>query len=147
MAKTFVQKQFAKTKDYKKTLARIEKTGHCPFCKENFKYHRRPILKREGGWLATENSWPYKGAKIHCLLIAERHCESFADLSSHDFKAVAALTRWLIKKYKISGGGLVLRFGDPAFTGATVRHLHFQLIQPACSKKTGRVDTVNFPIG
>ncbi len=147
MAKTFVHKQFAKTKDYKRTLEQIEKAGQCPFCPENFKYHKKPILKRARGWLATENSWPYKGARVHCLLIVERHCEHFEDLTLQDFKVVGSLVRWLIKKYKISGGGLALRFGNPAFTGASVGHLHFQLIQPARNKRTGRVNTVNFPIG
>lgn len=147
MAASFVYKKFAKSKkDYYAVLEKIERTKLCPFCKENFKYHKRPILKKLGGWLATENSWPYKGAKVHCLLIAERHCEQFEDLTAKDFKTVAALTRWLIKKYNIPGGGLALRFGDPLFTGASVRHLHFQLIQPK-KKGTHSVYTVNFPIG
>ena len=34
----------------------------------------------------------------------------------------------------------------PLFTGASVRHLHFQLIQPK-RKKVGGVEVVNFPIG
>ena len=146
MKKQFVQKSFAKSKEYRAVLAEIEKTRRCPFCKENFKYHKRPILKRSGGWIATENSWPYPETRVHCLLISEKHRERFGDLTPNDLKAVMRLTNWLIQRYRISGGGLVLRFGDPRFTGATVRHMHFQLIQPA-RRQNGRVATVHFPIG
>lgn len=147
MKKPFVYKKFAKSRDYRRVLEEIETTQRCPFCPENFKYHKKPILKRYHGWLATENSWPYKGAKVHFLVIAARHCERVEELTTRDFSAVASLTRWLVKKYSISGGGLLLRFGDSRFTGASVRHLHFQLVQPSRNKKTGRVATVNFPIG
>lgn len=145
--KSFVQAQFAKSRDYRRVLATIEGTRHCPFCKENFKYHRQPILKRSGGWIATLNSWPYKGTRIHGLLIAEAHKERFEELAPKDFSAVSRLTRWLIRRYRIRGGGLLLRFGDPRYTGATVRHLHFQIIEPVRAARSGKVKTVYFPIG
>ncbi len=147
MGKRFVQKEFAKSPAYRRILSGIEQARHCPFCPENFKYHQRSILRRSGGWLATENSWPYRGTRVHCLLISERHRERFGELTLQDFAAIRQLTQWLIRRYRIAGGGLALRFGDPRFTGATVRHLHFQLIQPARSQRTGRAATVNFPIG
>lgn len=147
MTESFVYKSFAKSRAYRRVLEEIEATKRCPFCPQNFHYHKKPVLKRYHAWLATENSWPYKGARKHFLLIAEKHLESFDDLGLKDFEAVMKLTRWLVKKFKLPGGGLALRFGDPRFTGASVRHLHFQLIQPARSKKSGRVATVNFPIG
>ncbi len=96
--------------------------------------------------MATENSWPYQGTKVHCLLIAESHKEHFAELTKSDFKAVRYLTNWLIKKLRIRGGGLALRFGNPRYTGATVRHLHFQIIQPAETPQ-GNIHVINFPIG
>lgn len=146
MPKRFVQKEFAKSRGYRRVLGRIEKIGHCPFCPENFRYHKKPILRRIGEWLATENSWPYAGARVHCLLIPVRHCERFEELSLKDFSAIRRLTGWLIRKYGIAGGGFAIRFGDPRYTGATVRHLHVQLIQPQANRR-GRVQTVKFPIG
>ncbi len=146
MPKRFVQKEFAKSRAYRSVLGAIAKTGRCPFCPENFRYHKKPILRRSGGWLATENSWPYAGTRVHCLLISTRHRERFEDLSLKDFAAIRRLTGWLIRKYGIAGGGLAIRFGDPRFTGATVRHLHVQLIQPARDHR-GKVQTVQFPIG
>lgn len=147
MAKSFVQEKFAKSRDYRRVLSRIERTGRCPFCPENFRYHRKPILKRASGWVATLNSWPYRGTRLHGLLIAETHKERFEELTAKDFAAVSTLVRWFIRRYRIPGGALALRFGDPGYTGSTVRHLHFQLIQPARNRRSGKVATVNFPIG
>ena len=58
-----VNKRFAKGKDsYEQVISKIETENKCPFCLDNFKYHKNPILKRNGSWFITENSWPYKNA-------------------------------------------------------------------------------------
>lgn len=148
MEKKFVDKRFAKHSDYGKVIGEIERTQKCPFCKENFKYHKNPILKRESGWLITENSWPYENTEKHFILIGEKHKENFSDLSIRDFTTIKKLINWAIKKYKIPGGGLAMRFGDTGYTGSTVCHLHFHLIVPKKSSKKGEtVETVWFPFG
>lgn len=142
-----IAKRYAKTKDYRQTLEKIIKTKKCPFCPDNFKYHKEPILKKYQGWLATKNSWPYKNTQYHFVLIPIKHKSNFSDLKTKDLQAITYLVNWLIKKYKIKGGGLTLRFGDQNYTGATVRHLHFQLIVPELNKKSRLAKVVNFPIG
>jgi diadenosine tetraphosphate (Ap4A) HIT family hydrolase len=139
--------QFAKTKGYKKILEDIISTGKCPFCTDNFKYHKKPILKKYNGWLATENSWPYPGTKHHFIFISENHKSKFSDLSNKDMLAVKYLINWVIKKFKVKGGGLMLRFGDQIYTGATVSHLHFHLIQPQLKPKSKKAKTIWFAIG
>ena len=144
--KKVVDTRYAKSKDYKKTLETIEKITKCPFCKENFKYHKKEILKTYKNWFITKNSWPYKNSKFHFLIIPEKHKEEFNDLKISDFKIASDLANWAIKKYKIKGGALTLRFGDTQYTGATVCHLHFHLIVPKLDKdKNAKV--INFPIG
>jgi len=145
--KAGIDKRFAKTKDYKKTLENIIKTDKCPFCPENFKYHKKPILKEYNGWIVTENSWPYKDSKIHLIFIPIKHKKRFADLSAKDMEAVRYLVNWVCDKYKIKGGGLTLRFGEQNYTGATVLHLHFHLIVPKLRPNSKLAKTVNFPIG
>jgi len=145
--KSGIESRFAKTKEYKKTLEKIIKTNKCPFCPDNFKYHKKPILKKYQDWLATANSWPYKNTKHHFVLIPIKHKTNFSDLTIQDFQAVKYLVNWLNKKYKIKGGALALRFGDQNFTGATVRHLHFQLITPQLKPSKTTAKVVNFPIG
>lgn len=145
--KAGIQKRYAKTKEYRRTLEAIIKTNKCPFCPDNFKYHKKPILKKYHGWIATPNSWPYQNTRFHFVLIPIKHKINFSDLTVPDFQAVKYLVNWLIKKYRIKGGGLTLRFGEQIYTGATVRHLHFQLIVPQLKPKSKTAKVVNFPIG
>lgn len=146
MKKKLVNKKYAKSKEYWNVINSIERTGKCPFCPDNFKYHKEPVIKKEGNWLLTKNSWPYKNTKYHFVIIGEKHMEDFKELSDVDFKSVKNLTNWAIKKYKIKGGALTIRFGDTDHTGATVCHLHFHLISPKLGKNK-IAKTVYFPIG
>lgn len=147
MKRKFVNINNARRGEYKKIIERIALTDRCPFCKENFKYHKKPIIKQKGDWFLTEASWPYKNTRYHYLVIGDKHKENFSELTKKDFEAISYLTRWAIKKYKIKGGGLATRFGDTDFTGASVSHIHFHIISPKINKKTKRSKTVNFPIG
>jgi len=145
--KKVVNKRFAKGKgEYEKVIDSIEKSGLCPFCQENFKYHKRSILKELGDWFLTENSWPYKDTSCHFIIICKNHKENFSDLSTKDFEDVKELVNFAIKKYNIKGGALALRFGDTDYTGATVCHLHFHLISPELDEQN-KSKTVHFPIG
>lgn len=147
MRKKLVNIKNARKGEYKKVIKEIAKTGKCPFCKENFKYHKKPIFKRNNGWFLTNNGWPYKNSRCHLIIIGEVHKENFFELTKKDLAAVFYLTDWAIKKFKIKGGWLAMRFGDTNLTGATVNHIHFHLISPKINKKTRRSKTVNFPIG
>ena len=147
MKKKFVNTKNARKGEYKKVIEKIAKTNKCPFCKENFKYHKKPIFKRKNGWFLTNNSWPYKNTDCHLIIIGEKHKENFRELTKKDLESVAYLTRWAIKKWKIKGGGVAMRFGAPNYTGASVSHIHFHIISPKIGKKTKRSKTVNFPIG
>src|SRR3990170_4987377 len=144
--KAGIDARYAKSEEYKRTLATIIKTDKCPFCPDNFKYHKKPILRRYKDWCVTENSWPYENTKYHFIFISREHKENFSDLTDADFNAVRVLANWVIKKNKIKGGGLTFRFGDSVYTGATVRHLHMHLIVPKLASKK-LAFSVNFPIG
>lgn len=141
MRKNFVSVANARKGEYKKVIKEITKTGKCPFCKENFKYHKKPLLKNRGGWFLTENSWPYKETRHHLIIIGKKHKENFLELKNKDFTDVAYLTNWAIRKYKIKGGGFTMRFGDPRINGSSVSHIHFHIIAPKSKKR------ILFPIG
>lgn len=143
--KKFVAPRFAKDERYKKVLNEIASAGVCPFCPENFRWHTKPILKRSGGWFITENFSSYKNALHHLIIVNKKHKEHFTELSAKDWRDLSHLASWAIRKFKIKGGGLALRFGDTDFTGATVRHLHAHLIVPRLKKNVPQ--TVVFPIG
>lgn len=147
MKKKFVNLKNARKGEYKGVIEEIAKTGKCPFCKENFKYHKKPIYKTKGGWFLTNNSWPYRNTNQHLVIIGKKHKENFKELASRDWSEVNYLVNFAIKKWRIKGGALAMRFGDTNYTGASVTHLHFHIISPKINKKTGRSKTVNFPIG
>jgi len=142
-----VNKRFAKGKDsYEQVISKIEMEDKCPFCLDNFKYHKNPILKRNGSWFITENSWPYKNAKYHFLLINRKHKETLGELNKKDWETMRSLANWAVKKYNLPGGALMLRFGDTDYTGATVCHIHAHIICPKLDKQ-GKSKTVYFPVG
>lgn len=139
--KKVVDSRYAKSEEYKRIIKEIENEGKCPFCPENFKYHKHPVLKERGGWMLTKSSWPYKDTKQHLLIIGKDHKEHISEMSSADWESVNYLSNYAVNKFSLKGGVLALRFGDTVYTGATVCHLHFHLIAPQARR------TVLFPIG
>jgi diadenosine tetraphosphate (Ap4A) HIT family hydrolase len=130
---------------YKKVMKEIVAAKVCPFCPEHFKWHTKPILRREKGWLITESFNPYPNTAYHLLIIGEKHRERFEELKPRDWETIVHLVKWAINKFSISGGGLTMRFGDSTYTGATVTHLHLHLLVPKL--KNGKAKVVSFPIG
>lgn len=141
-----VNPRFAKGKEYRNVINTIDNIGHCPFCPENFKYHKKPILRKSNGWILTENSWPYKNAEKHFIIISEDHKETLNDIKHRDLDSILRLSSWAVRKYRILGGALMMRFGESDYTGATVTHMHAHLIYPSITKN-GKSKTVNFPVG
>lgn len=143
--KRFVNIHAAKGKRYLEILKDIEKEKVCPLCPQNMRWHTKPILKRRHGWLLTENFNPYKNTAHHLLIISPVHKETPNQLTRRDWSALSHLLNWAIKKFRIKGGGITMRFGEPLLTGATVRHLHLHLIVPKLVR--GKAKPVYFPIG
>lgn len=147
MSKKVVDPHYAKDPEYKKVINTIADEAKCPFCPDNFKYHKNPILKTIGNWKITKSSWPYKGTQHHFLLIAETHHERLSELAASDWAAIGELVTWAESEYKLPGGALAMRFGETNYTGASVCHLHVHLIVPEIDPETNRAKVVHFPIG
>jgi ATP adenylyltransferase len=114
---------------YGNVINQIQKDGVCPFCPEQLlKYHKNPILKENEAWLVTENMYPYKGAKHHFLFIHKAHVSHMKELSPEALVELHELTNWIFNEYDVKGGTFMMRFGDSAYTGATVTHLHAHII-------------------
>ena len=119
----------ARSKDYAAVLRKIERDKVCPFCTEHFLiYHTKPIIKETKFWILTENFRPYAGAKHHLLAVSKKHTSHFADISAAAQIELLSLFNNELKKRKIKGGTLLMRFGYTDYTGASVGHLHAQLI-------------------
>lgn len=128
-SKKFVQVKNARTEDYRKVLKKIEKGDHCPFCKENFlQHHKKPILFTTEHWVVTENSWPYTGAEKHYLLITARHIITLTDLTNSEWQNLLKCIKRLEDISGFKRGTLIIRYGDPEYSGGTVDHLHPHLV-------------------
>lgn len=143
--KKFISLHAAKGKGYLEALKSIEKEKVCPLCPKTMKWHTKPILKKYKGWLITENFNPYENSMYHLLVIGDQHKEKIKELTLNDWEAITRLINWAVAKFKIKGGGMTMRFGNPLFTGATVQHLHAHLIAPKIIN--GKAKPVYFPIG
>jgi diadenosine tetraphosphate (Ap4A) HIT family hydrolase len=115
--------------DYAQALAKIEADGICPFCEAHLAaHHKNPILFGNAHWMVTENAWPYDGTRHQFLLIHRDHVESAEELPSGAWESLGSAYRQLVNEYRIEGAVLILRTGKTDFTGASVAHLHAQVI-------------------
>ena len=137
--KTFVDLKNAGSRPddtYKKIIRKIRQDGVCPFCPAHFtRHHTKPVIQNGRYWILTDNLYPYKGAKDHILLIHKTHIESISDISHDAWNELLELTQKEIKKRSVRGGTFYIRFGDTTYTGASVTHLHANLISPDISNK------------
>jgi ATP adenylyltransferase len=125
--------------DYTEVLKKIASEDICPFCEENLLiHHKKPILFKNKGWIVTTNAWPYAGTKHHFLFITRKHFESAEKATANTWKDLQLAFKKVCKLYGLKGASLVMRSGDTSFTGATVRHLHAQ-VMVGQKRKTGDV--------
>lgn len=118
-----------KDQKYNQVISQIKNDGVCPFCSDQLtKYHTNPINQEGLYWLATDNMYPYKGAKHHILFIHKEHVSSINDLTSQAWAELHTLINQEIDKRAIPGGTFFMRFGDTSYTGATVTHLHCHVV-------------------
>lgn len=122
----------AREESQSEVMKDILEIGACPFCPENLKsFHRKEIINEGRFWVLTESQWPYKNTAIHLLIIAKKHWERLSDIEASAGVELFEICRQVEEKYKVPGGALTIRFGDPKFNSSSVRHLHAHIIVPA----------------
>ncbi|MCF7816115.1 MAG: hypothetical protein K9M10_00085 [Candidatus Pacebacteria bacterium] len=128
----------ARTDEQKNLMAKIESDGVCPFCAEHFtKYHPKPILEETDFWFVTENMSPYEGTKYHFLFVYKpSHITKTQEMDSGALKDLYSLLDWATTTYDIQGGSFFMRFGDTAYNGSSVEHLHAHLIVGGTQNET-----------
>jgi diadenosine tetraphosphate (Ap4A) HIT family hydrolase len=141
--KVFVDINNAHGEAYTAYLQQLLDRGIDPFSLESMLETQPELMLKIGKyWFVTNNKFPYAKTRTHLLFITVEYAESFSDIPSEAFAELAALQEEFIKQYSIKGGCVCMRFGDTSQTGATVKHLHAQLIE--AEEGAGGVE---FPIG
>lgn len=110
-------------------IADIAEKKLCPFCPEHLaEFHKLPIEERTF-WHVTDNQFPYKPSKWNKLFIHRVHIQHFSEISPEAWKELGEIIDEQTKNLGIVGGSFFMRFGETRFTGASVSHLHCQLLQ------------------
>jgi ATP adenylyltransferase len=138
----------ARTPAQRAKMIELTKMGACPFCPKYLKqYHDNSIEKTGKYWVVTKNDYPYEGTTHHYLLIYRQHIEHIKDVSKAGFAELSDHIKWLTKKHNLPAGGLAVRFGDSDYTGASISHLHAQLLIGHKVNSKNKKKILNFPIG
>jgi ATP adenylyltransferase len=128
---TLVDLDNAREEEQVQVMEQLLADDACPFCEEKLgKYHRQDILRTGKYWLLTKNQWPYENTKHHLLLIYRGHVVDLSEAEPAAGQELLEMAQWAQQQFNITGGGLVLRFGDTNFSAGSVQHLHAQLVQP-----------------
>jgi len=106
--------------------------GVCLFCPDQSPVDL-PVVQRLPLWTVISNRFPYRGTKLHLLLVPDEHVADLIDLSAAAQAGFFTALAWARSEYGLSFYSLAARNGDPRFTGATIGHLHVHLL-------TGDVD-------
>lgn len=127
-------------------MAEATRLGICPFCWENLnEWHDAPVIKKGGWWAITENDYPYPGAKHHYLAIYRQHISSFEEIDAAAGYELFRLFSWVCKEFKIPGAAIIMRSGEMIYTGATVFHLHAQIMSGASREEIEKVSEIKYP--
>lgn len=129
----FVDIQNARLPHQKKVMRKIINEGYDPFSLKHIHagtYHKAEILKEGKYWILTKNQWPYKKVKTQLMAIYKKYTENPWNLPAPAYRELFKLFAWGAKEYEIKGGAMCMRFGNTQHSGATVKRLHAQLIEP-----------------
>lgn len=120
-----------RTEDQAEAYRKIDKLEICPFCPEHLDdWHEQGVVAENAGWILTPLDFPYTNTDRHIMAIPKRHIESLSDIYPEDMTNLLSLLQWAEITYSVDSGGIVMRFGDPAHNGASVRHLHVHFVVP-----------------
>lgn len=145
----FVNLKNARVEKQYQVMEAAKKRGACPFCHDQFSESElKPVIKQGKYWHLRKNRWPYKNTRVHLLAIHNTHVEKLSEISPEAAKELIDLAKWAEDKYKMSGGGIGLRFGDIKINGGTVLHLHAHIIAARITNKDDpKYKKVRFKVG
>ncbi|HEX8974230.1 MAG TPA: HIT domain-containing protein [Patescibacteria group bacterium] len=114
-------------------MKKIITDGVCPFCHDFVEkiepaYHSNPILVENDSWIATRNAWPYDNTKEHLVLVIKRHILTPEEMTQEEIVNLWDVIKKVKQELGITHSTLLMRSDSTGKTGATVQHLHAQLI-------------------
>lgn len=109
--------------------------GLCAFCVENFEeYHDNPIEFQTEHWIVSKNDYPYRGTRLHLLVVPKRHVRMLSDMEAQMRADFAEVLVEIEKRWSLESYALAMRAGDPDLNGGSVEHLHAHVVVGATNK-------------
>jgi ATP adenylyltransferase len=116
-------------------MEELAQTAECFLCEnvitrisEKYKGISTSPLHRGNYWFVKNNDFPYKGSKLHLLIVPKRHVSKLEDLLPAEFLELQQMIVWVNTTYNVPGASLFIRYGETSYTGATLSHMHFHVI-------------------
>jgi ATP adenylyltransferase len=135
---TQVNMRHVRTEAQRQLYERVQESGVCSFCEDFCRgktptFHPNPIIRDLTYWALTECFPKIAGAKEHFLVVSkfldeEGHHLLFPVLPKEAWAELGELIEWVTEEYQLPGGAFFFRFGDTDYTGASVSHLHGQIV-------------------
>lgn len=122
-------------------MLNMEAAGKDPLALENIDHDAQKILFHTKHWHVSENRYPREGSEISFLVVAMNPVYEIDDISPEMWLDLQQVWQKLVREYRIDGGGICMRFGNPAKSGASLTRLHVHIIMPKDNEK------VRFPVG
>ena len=107
-------------------MRRLEAEGICLFCPGQL---NRQVLHRTPQWTVTSNDFPYRGTRLHLLLVPDEHVTDLVDLSAEAQRDFWSALAWVRDHHGLAHYGVAARNGRCEFTGGTIRHVHVHVVQ------------------
>jgi diadenosine tetraphosphate (Ap4A) HIT family hydrolase len=118
-----------RTEEQLADMLRLDAQGICLFCRPHLESDaEQRILHRTDSWSVTLNEFPYRGTRLHLLLVPDEHVGDLLDLSAAAQADFWAALGWVRSRYELTYYGLGARNGDGRFTGATIEHVHVHVV-------------------
>ena len=110
-------------------MQRLEAAGICLFCPGALRGHDRQRVKFETEhWAVTPNEYPYKGTKLHLLVVPHKHASDMLDLDDESLGDFWNALKMIRERFDLTHYGLGIRNGNCSFTGATISHVHAHVL-------------------
>ncbi len=117
----------ARRQDQLDIMLRMEAEDKDPMAPE---YIEQEILFMTDYWHISKNRFPYEGAELQFLIVARGPVYSLEEISPEMWLDLRTVCLKLAQEYGMEGGGICMRFGDPARSGASLTRVHCHMIMP-----------------
>jgi diadenosine tetraphosphate (Ap4A) HIT family hydrolase len=123
----------ARTEAQRQDMMELEAADICFLCPQHLGLRNdgNVVLWRSSTWTISRSKYAYNGSKHHLMLVPRQHISSLLACDGPTeqgyFRALRVAAMHAGIKSSDDPFGHFSRNGNPAYTGATVRHLHLHL--------------------